>query len=175
MGRHQSVRDAIMSAIPHLRAFAFTMSGSRDRADDLVQETLVRALPHIASFEPGTSMTACLIKILRNAVLSEYWKRRREVEDVDGRRAATLVSRPSQKTSIAFQEMRTALTRLPIDQREAVILVCGSGFSYDQVAAICRCPVGTVKSRVSRARAALARALLTQTAAPGQCRLPDAA
>jgi RNA polymerase sigma-70 factor, ECF subfamily len=75
MDRHQAVRDAIMSAILHLRAYAFTMSGSRDRADDLVQETLVRALAHIDSFEPGTRMMAWLITILRNAVLSEYRKR----------------------------------------------------------------------------------------------------
>jgi RNA polymerase sigma-70 factor, ECF subfamily len=175
MDRHQAVRDAIMSAIPHLRAYAFTMSGSRDQADDFVQETLVRALAHIDSFVPGTRMTAWLITILRNAVLSEYRKRRREVEDVDGRRAATLVSRPGEEIWPAFQEMRTALSRLPIDQREAVILVCGSGFPYDQVAAICQCPAGTVKSRVSRARAALARALLTQTTAPGRGRLPNAA
>jgi RNA polymerase sigma factor (sigma-70 family) len=72
MDRHQAVRDAIMSAIPHLRAYAFTMSGSRERPDDFVQETLVRALSHIDSFEPGTRMTAWLITILRNAVLSEY-------------------------------------------------------------------------------------------------------
>lgn len=158
----QSVHNEIVGAIPGLRAFAFNMAGCKDRADDLVQETLLRALTHVRSFQPGTNIMAWLATILRNQFYSEYRKRRREVEDADSRYAAAVVSLPSQEPWMAFQELRAALTKLPNEQREAIILVNGLGFSYDQVAAICGCPVGTIKSRVSRARAALAKVLRTE-------------
>ena len=125
-------------------------------ADDLVQETLLRALAHIDSFEPGTNMPAWLFTILRNLFRSEYRKRRREVEDAEGRYAETLKSHPEQTGRVEFEEFRAALAKLPADQREALILVGASGFSYDDAAAICGCAVGTIKSRVNRARTRLA-------------------
>jgi RNA polymerase sigma-70 factor, ECF subfamily len=153
------IRDAMLAAVPSLRAFAISLSGNVDRADDLVQETLLRALAHIDSFEPGTNMSAWLFTILRNLFRSEYRKRRREVEDGEGKFADTLKSQPEQPSHIEFQEFRTALAKLPTDQREALILVGASGFSYDEAAGICGCAVGTIKSRVNRARTHLARLL----------------
>src|SRR5207253_6617160 len=125
------------------------------RADDLVQEPLVRALANIDSFQRGTNMSAWLFTILRNLFRSEYRKRRREVEDTDGSYAERLKSQPEQTGRVEFMEFRAALGKLPADQREALILVGASGFSYEEAAEICGCAVGTIKSRVSRARARL--------------------
>jgi len=149
----------MLAAVPSLRAFAISLSGNVDRADDLVQETLLRALAHIDSFQPGTNMSAWLFTILRNLFRSEYRKRRREVEDPEGHYAETLKSQPEQSGRVEFEEFRTALSKLPDDQREALILVGASGFSYDEAAAICGCAVGTIKSRVNRARTRLAQLL----------------
>jgi RNA polymerase sigma-70 factor (ECF subfamily) len=151
-----SMREAVLAAVPSLRAFAISLSGNVDRADDLVQETLLRALVNIDSFEPGTNLPAWLFTILRNLFRSEYRKRRREVEDTDGTYAESLKSQPEQESRIEFQEFREALAKLPDDQREALILVGASGFSYEEAAGICDCAVGTIKSRVNRARTRLA-------------------
>jgi RNA polymerase sigma-70 factor (ECF subfamily) len=151
-----AIRDQVLSTVPSLRAFAISLCGNIDRADDLVQETLLRALSHIDSFQPGTNMPAWLFTILRNLFRSEYRKRRREVEDADGRYAETLKSHPEQTGRVEFEEFRTALAKLPPDQREALILVGASGFSYEDAASICGCAVGTIKSRVNRARTRLA-------------------
>jgi RNA polymerase sigma-70 factor (ECF subfamily) len=159
-----SVRDAVLAAVPSLRAFAISLSGNVDRADDLVQETLLRALANIDSFQPGTNMSAWLFTILRNLFRSEYRKRRREVEDGDGSYAETLKSQPEQSSRVEFEEFRTALAKLPPDQREALILVGASGFSYEEAAEICGCAVGTIKSRVNRARSRLADLLSIESA-----------
>ena len=151
-----TLRDQMLSAVPSLRAFAISLSGNVDRADDLVQETLLRAIANIDSFQPGTNMSAWLFTILRNLFRSEYRKRRREVEDTDGSYAESLKSQPEQNSHLEFKEFRTALSKLPADQREALILVGASGFSYEEAAAICECAVGTIKSRVNRARNRLA-------------------
>jgi RNA polymerase sigma-70 factor (ECF subfamily) len=151
-----SVRQAILNTIPSLRAFAISLCGNVDRADDLVQETMLRALANINSFQPGTNMSAWLFTILRNHFRSEYRKRRREVEDADGSYADSLKSHPEQQGHVEFTEFREALAKLPSDQREALILVGASGFSYEEAANICGCAVGTIKSRVNRARTRLA-------------------
>ena len=156
MTMRSSVRDAMLAAVPSLRAFAISLSGNVDRADDLVQETLLRAMANIDSFQPGTNMSAWLFTILRNLFRSEYRKRRREVEDTDGSYAETLKSHPEQTGRVEFSEFRAALAKLPSDQREALILVGASGFSYEDAANICGCAVGTIKSRVNRARTRLA-------------------
>src|SRR6266508_6411791 len=127
-----AVRDAMFAAIPSLRAFAISLSGNVDRADDLVRETLLRAMANINSFQPGTNMSAWLFTILRNLFRSEYRKRRREVEDVDGNYAESLKSHPEQHSRVEFEEFRTALAKLPPDQREALLLVGASGFSYEE-------------------------------------------
>ncbi len=156
MSLNPSVRDAMLSAVPSLRAFAISLCGNVDRADDLVQETLLRAWANIHSFEPGTNMSAWLFTILRNLFRSEYRKRRREVPDGDGTYAESMKTQPEQGGRVEFEEFRAALNKLPTDQREALILVGASGFSYEEAAEICGCAVGTIKSRVNRARTRLA-------------------
>jgi len=157
-----AVRDALLAAVPSLRAFAISLCGQADRADDLVQDTLLRALSHIDRFQPGTNLNAWLFTILRNLFRSEYRKRRREVEDADGSYAASLTSLPDQNAHLDFEDMRKALAKLPADQREALILIGAEGFSYEDAAQICGTAVGTVKSRVNRARRRLSE-LLGQT------------
>ena len=116
----------------------------------------MRAIANIDSFQPGTNMSAWLFTILRNLFRSEYRKRRREVEDTDGSYADTLKSQPEQGSRLEFNEFRVALDKLPPDQREVLMLVGASGFSYEEAAEICNCAVGTIKSRVNRARTRLA-------------------
>jgi RNA polymerase sigma-70 factor, ECF subfamily len=156
--RHD-VRGAMLAAVPSLRAFAISLCGDVDRANDLVQETLMRAWSHLDSFEPGTNMSAWLFTILRNHFRTEYRKRRREVEDADGGYAERLTTPEEQTAHIEFGELRKALLKLSADQREALILVGASGFSYEEAAKICDCAIGTIKSRVNRARLRLAELL----------------
>ena len=163
-GIDPTLRDTMLAAVPSLRAFGISLCGNVDRADDLVQETLLRALANIESFQPGTNMSAWLFTILRNLFRSEYRKRRREVEDADGSYAETLKSQPEQTSRVEFEEFRVALNKLPEDQREALILVGASGFSYEEAAEICGCAVGTIKSRVNRARTRLSTLLSIDTA-----------
>jgi RNA polymerase sigma-70 factor, ECF subfamily len=150
-----TVRDEMLATVPALRAFAMSLCRDVDRADDLVQATLLRAWAHIDSFEAGTNMAAWLFTILRNGFNSEYRKHRREVADVDGVYAASLTSPPEQEAHVELEEFREALGRLPVEQCEALVLVGASGFSYEQAAEICGCAVGTIKSRVNRARSKL--------------------
>jgi RNA polymerase sigma-70 factor, ECF subfamily len=159
MALSPSVQDVMLAAVPSLRAFAMSLSGNAERADDLVQGTLVRAIASIKSFQPGTNMSAWLFTILRNLFRSEYRKRRREVEDADGSYAASLKSPSEQFGRLEFKELGEALAKLPHVQREALILVGASGFSYDEAAAICGVAIGTIKSRANRARRLLAELL----------------
>src|SRR5882757_3546774 len=133
----RTVREELLGAVPSLRAFAISLCGNVDQADDLLQDTLYRALANINSFQPGTNMSAWLFTILRNLFRSDYRKRRREVEDAEGNYAKTLKTQPSQSAHLEFEEFRAALDKLPQDQREALILVGASGFSYEDAAAIC--------------------------------------
>jgi RNA polymerase sigma-70 factor, ECF subfamily len=151
-----AIRDQVLASVPNLRAFAVSLCHNIDSADDLVQDTLLRALTHIDSFEPGTNMRAWLFTILRNVFRSERRKWCRMVEDPDGQYAETLKSYPEQIGRIEFGELRAALAKLPADQRDALILVAAAGFSYDEAATVCGCRQGTIKSRVNRARARLA-------------------
>lgn len=158
-GINEALRDELIGHIPNLRAFAVSLCGSVDRADDYVQETLVKAWSNMDSFKEGTNMRAWLFTILRNAFFSDYRKKRREVADVDGQMAAKLASHPEQHGHMDLDDFREALKILPPDQREALILIGASGFSYEEAAEICECAVGTVKSRVNRARNRLAETL----------------
>jgi RNA polymerase sigma-70 factor (ECF subfamily) len=164
MSPHKPIREVMLAAVPSLRAFAISLCGNVDRADDLVQETLLRAWANRKSFEPGTNMSAWLFTILRNLFRSEYRKRRREVEDSDGSYADSLVSLPEQSSHLEVEEFRKALTVLPPEQREALILVGASGYSYEEAAQICGCAIGTIKSRVNRARSRLAEILTIEGA-----------
>jgi len=155
MSDHQ-FRNDLIGFIPPLRAFAISLTGKVDRADDLVQETLLKAWANRESFEPGTKLKAWLFTILRNEFYTVFRKRKREVEDADGGYAAGVMTPAGQESQLDMSDLRLALQQLPDDQREAVVLVGASGFSYQEVAEICHVPVGTVKSRVNRARHKLA-------------------
>ncbi len=151
-----SLRDSLVAEMGSLRAFGVSLCGDKERADDLVQETLFKAWNHLDSFKEGTNLKAWLFTILRNTYFSERRKRRREVEDADGSYAARLSTQPAQHGHMEMQDFRAALVQLPDDQREALILVGAAGFSYEEAAEICGCAVGTIKSRVNRARNRLA-------------------
>jgi RNA polymerase sigma-70 factor (ECF subfamily) len=153
--------DGLLDAVPLLRAFAFSLVGARqhDRADDLVQETILKAWAHRASFQLGTNLNAWLHTILRNEFYSQMRRKKREVEDGDGVYASRLASMPEQYGHLDTADMQAALDQLPDEQREAVLLVAASGFSYEETAEICGVAVGTIKSRVNRARAKLAEIL----------------
>jgi RNA polymerase sigma-70 factor (ECF subfamily) len=154
-----SLRGELTKAIPNLRAFAMSLCGDPTRADDLVQEALLKAWSHHASFQEGTNLKAWLFTILRNVYFSEHRKRRREVEDADGHLSAQLAVRPEQPGHMEFEDFRVALQTLPTDQREALILIGAEGFSYEEAAVISGCAVGTIKSRVNRARNRLSELL----------------
>lgn len=149
----------LLASIPNLRAFAVSLCGNLDRADDLVQETLVKAWGNLETFVEGTNLRAWLFTILRNIYYSEYRKRRREVADSDGAIASKLSTAPAQNGHMDMLDFREALQRLPTDQREALILIGASGISYEEAASVCGCAVGTMKSRVNRARGKLAEIL----------------
>ena len=170
------LRDEMLAAIPHLRAFAISFTNHPDRADDLVQDTILRAWSKIDQFERGTNLRGWLFTILRNLFHSEYRKRKREVEDRDGFYAARLRTHPDQQSHLDFEDFRTALATLPLDQREALILVGAQGMSYEEAAEVCDVPVGTIKSRANRARSKLAALLdLTSEAELGPDEVTKAA
>ncbi|WP_340107838.1 sigma-70 family RNA polymerase sigma factor [Pikeienuella sp. HZG-20] len=148
-------RDELMATMPAVRGFARTFERDAARADDLVQETMVKAWASRERFKAGTNMKAWLFTILRNSYISQYRKKKREVEDIDGEMTAGLSERGRQEGHMAMLDLRAALAELPHNQREAVILVGAAGFSYDEAAEVIGVAAGTVKSRVSRARARL--------------------
>lgn len=152
MTRSNQFRDDLITAIPGLRAFGISLTSRSDRADDLVQETLMKAWKHHESFEAGTNIKAWLYTILRNEFYSQLRKRRREVEDADGHYSSRVAVHAEQHGYLDMADLKTALQQLPEDQREAIILVGASGFSYEEAADICNVAIGTIKSRVNRAR-----------------------
>jgi len=149
----------IVEVIPNLRAFARSLVSNPSQADDLVQGALMRALSNLDKFEEGTNLRAWMFTILRNLFYSELRKRKREVEDADGGYAAMLSTPPNQNAALELKDFRPALGQLPTEQREALILIGASGFSYEDAANICGCAIGTMKSRVNRGRNRLAELL----------------
>jgi RNA polymerase sigma-70 factor, ECF subfamily len=149
----------MLAAIPHLRAFAISLSGSVDRADDLVQGALLKGLDNLDKFQPGTSMQAWLFTILRNQFYTERRRKRREVEDPEGTMAGNLAVMPGQGARLDFTDMQAALAKLSVEQREALLLVGAEGVSYEEAAQICGTNLGTIKSRINRARTRLAELL----------------
>ena len=145
-------RDDVVRMIPALRAFAWSLSHNGSDADDLVQDTLIKAWTNRDKFEDGTNLRAWLFTILRNTYYTQVIRRRREVRDEQGEYAGTLRSAPTQEWSVAMHAMQDALKLLPDEHREALILVGAAGLSYEEAASICGCAVGTIKSRVNRAR-----------------------
>ena len=149
-------KEEIVDHLPSLRAFAMSLTRNAATADDLVQDTIVKAWANLDSFEPGTNLRAWLFTILRNTYYSLHRKRAREVADVDGAYAAQLSEKPEHDGHLAMSDFHAAFAQLPDDQREVLILVGASGFSYEEAAEMCDCAVGTIKSRANRGRKRLA-------------------
>jgi RNA polymerase sigma-70 factor (ECF subfamily) len=154
-GKESEWRDAVVQLIPALRAFAWSLSHNASDADDLVQDTLIKAWTNREKFEPGTNLRAWLFTILRNTYYTAAVRRRREVRDETGKYAATLSTGPTQDWSLAIRALQAALAQLPDEHREALILVGAAGLTYEEAAEVCGCALGTIKSRVNRARARL--------------------
>ena len=150
-----SFREQLVSVIPHLRAFARSLCRDPTQADDLAQEALAKAWKARESFEPGTSLKAWTFMILRNQFYSEK-RRSWRTTSLDAEVAEnTLVASDNPSAPMELLELRAALNKLPDDQKEALILVGAGGMAYEEAAQVCQCAVGTIKSRVSRARRAL--------------------
>lgn len=150
-----SFKAELVTLIPHLRAFARTLTGDATAADDLAQEAMMKAWDARASYQMGTNMKAWTFMILRNQFYSEKRRSWRQSQLDQEAAERTLVAVDDPEAPIALDELRQALQTLPEEQREALILVGAGGFAYEEAAEICQCAVGTVKSRVSRARKAV--------------------
>ncbi|ALJ07089.1 MAG: sigma-70 family RNA polymerase sigma factor [Brevundimonas aurantiaca] len=153
----EGFKRELVLLIPHLRAFARTLTGDATAADDLAQDAMMKAWDARASYQMGTNMKAWTFMILRNQFYSEKRRSWRQSQLDQEAAERTLVAVDDPEAPVALDELRQALKTLPEEQREALILVGAGGFAYEEAAEICGCAVGTVKSRVSRAR----RALLT--------------
>jgi RNA polymerase sigma-70 factor, ECF subfamily len=152
-------KDEIVTHLKPMRAFALSLTRDISRADDLVQDTVVKAWTNIDKFQPGTNMRAWLFTILRNTFYSERRKARREVSDSEGVLTEQIAEKPSHDGRLALADFRRAFEKLPDEQREALILVGAEGFSYEDAAGMCGCAVGTIKSRANRGRRKLAEIL----------------
>jgi RNA polymerase sigma-70 factor (ECF subfamily) len=139
-----------------LRAFALSLTRNGAAADDLVQDTVLKAWSNLDKFQPGTNMRAWLFTILRNTFYSDRRKARREVSDVDGELGAQLAGKPDHDGHLHMRDFRAAFAQLPDEQREVLILVGAMQYAYEEAAEMCGVKVGTVKSRLNRGRARLA-------------------
>jgi RNA polymerase sigma-70 factor (ECF subfamily) len=153
--RDRAFKGDLVALIPHLRAFARTLTGDPTAADDLAQDAMMKAWDARASFEMGTNMKAWTFMILRNQFYSEKRRSWRQSQLDQEAAERTLVAIDDPAAPVALDELRLGLGMLPSEQREALVLVGAGGFAYEEAAEICGCAVGTVKSRVSRARRAL--------------------
>ena len=160
---HSKDKDAVTSImvgqIPYLRRYARALTQNVSDADDLVQNCLVRAIAKMDRFEAGTNLRAWLFTILRNSWYSSVAKRSREVSDEDGHHAARLTAEGSQEWTVELSALKVALDDLPPEHREAIVMVGAAGLSYEDAAEIAGCALGTIKSRVNRARNRLAEAM----------------
>lgn len=145
-------REELPTHLPALRAFAISLTRDATQADDLVQDTIVKAWSNFDKFAPGSNLRAWLFTILRNTFFSAKRKTRREVPDPDGIHTAGLYEKPAHDGRLALADFRTAFDKLSPEQREVLILVGASGFSYEEAAEMTGVAVGTVKSRANRAR-----------------------
>jgi RNA polymerase sigma-70 factor (ECF subfamily) len=153
--RDRAFQAELVTLIPHLRAFARTLTGDATAADDLAQDALIKAWDARASFQMGTNMKAWTFMILRNQFYSDKRRSWRSTQLDQEAAERTLVANDDPESPVALDELRLAMACLPDEQREALILVGAGGFAYEEAADICGVAVGTVKSRVSRARKAV--------------------
>lgn len=169
-GDRAAFKRDLTAVVPHLRAFARGLCGRPDMADDLVQETMLKAWAAQDRFEPGTSMRAWTFVILRNIYLTDM-RRNRFRGDYDELVAERILVEPAgQEAPLHLADLHNALLSLPPERREALLLVGAGGFSYEEAAEICGCAVGTIKSRVGRARAALTQMIEAGGIAPADRR-----
>jgi RNA polymerase sigma-70 factor, ECF subfamily len=145
----------LLQACKDLRVFAISLSRNATRGDDLVQETMLKAWANRNSFKPGTNLHAWLFTILRNEFYSQARKRSRESEDPDEKLQGELIEHERQSAFMDLQDTRMAIDRLPGELQEAIVLVGAGGLTYEDAARECGVALGTIKSRVSRARARL--------------------
>jgi RNA polymerase sigma-70 factor (ECF subfamily) len=160
--------DQITLLLPALRAFGRSLCGDPARADDLVQDTVLKAWTNREQFQAGSNLKAWLFTILRNCYYSELRHRKFEVEDPDGVSASQLAVAPDHDAKLQLRDLSHALQQLPTDQREALVLVCATGLSYEEAAAVCQVAVGTIKSRIARARDRLVELLGEDAAQVGE-------
>jgi RNA polymerase sigma-70 factor (ECF subfamily) len=145
-------QKSLLELVPNLRAFANSLSRNPDHADDLVQQTLLKAWRSKHTFHEGSNLKAWLFAILRNTFLTEVRRRKFETDDPDEELQNALISRGGQQAHMDLLDFEVALAKLPREQREVLILVGAEGVSYDEAALICGCAIGTIKSRMNRAR-----------------------
>ena len=153
------VTDDMVALVPQLHMFARSLCRDGVRADDLVQEALMRAIDNIERFQPGTNLKAWLFTIVRNEHYSQLRRRKFEAHGVDADTLPEPSVPPDHDGKLELHDLNRALAILSPGQRTALILVSVSGFSYEEAAAICGCAVGTIKSRVARARECLLEVL----------------
>ncbi len=152
-------RDELIDHLPALRAFAMSLTRNRATADDMMQDTVLKAWSNIDKFTPGTNMRAWLFTILRNNFYTSRRKLNREVADVDDVMSGQLSVKPEHDGRLQMMDFKVAFNQLPDEQREALILVGASGFSYEDAGEMCGVATGTMKSRVNRGRAKLTQLL----------------
>ena len=148
----KNIDGDILACLPKLRTFARSLTGDRDRADDLVQDAVLRALSAARQFTSGTDFKAWTFTILRNLYFSESRRNRPFVRPLEAADLGTYVTAPAQQAGLEFDDFRAAFDMLPAEQRDALVLVGADGYRYGEAAKICGCPTGTLKSRVARAR-----------------------
>ena len=152
-------RDEIVTHLPALRAFALSLTQNSALADDLVQDSVIKAWTNFGKFEQGSNLRAWLFTILRNLYYSHRRKQKFEVADVDGAFAARMVVKPAHDGRLQLNDFLDAFRRLSAEQREALLLIGALGFTYEDAAQMCDVPLGTIKSRANRARLQIAETL----------------
>jgi RNA polymerase sigma-70 factor (ECF subfamily) len=152
-------KDELITHLPALRAFALSLTRNRATADDMMQDTVLKAWSNMDKFQPGTNMRAWLFTILRNNFYTSRRKLNREVADVDNVFSDNMSVKPEHDGKLQMMDFKAALSKLPDEQREALILVGASGFSYEEAGEMCGVATGTIKSRVNRARIKLSELL----------------
>jgi len=150
-GGHGLNKDDIIAVVPRLRAFALSMCRDSARAEDLVQEAVLRCLVGWDNFQPGTNLTAWMLTVLRNEYFTQLRRQRFEIV-VDLAEGLLPSVAPHHDSQLHLRDLKRALEQLPAEQREALLFVTARGYSYEEAATICGCRLGTIKSRVARAR-----------------------
>lgn len=157
--KHPDPRDGIITHLPALRAFALSLTQNTALADDLVQDTVIKAWTNFGKFAEGSNLRAWLFTILRNLYYSHRRKHKYEVADVDGVFAERLIVKPAHDGRLHLNDFLSAFRRISAEQREALLLIGALGFTYEEAAEMCDVPLGTIKSRANRARMLIAEML----------------